>query len=100
MITSAPPNDVHETNEIWIPRDASNGDALTTEPVSLDVAVELQKHNPQGVRLDTTNGGGAGSWTYPMDDMTEVAHKLLANKLQPFDKTWTNLDKVAQSYPV
>lgn len=62
---------------LWIPRDSVTGDALTTGPVTLDAAVELQKQNPKGVRLDTTSGGGSANWTYSMDNATALAHRIL-----------------------
>lgn len=68
-----------EYQPLWIPRDAATGDALTAGPVSLDEAVSIQKVSVLRVALDTINGGGSGSWTYPMDDITETCHRLLSN---------------------
>ena len=67
-----------DTALIWVPRDALTGDALTTSPVCLDDAVKLQKEKPFGqVRLDTVAGGGSPDWVYPVDDTTELVHRLL-----------------------
>ena len=65
---------------IWIPRDAATGDALTPGPVPLDEAVGIQKTSILRVALDTINGGGSDSWTYPMDDTTELCHRILQQR--------------------
>ena len=72
-----------ECQPTWIPRDAQTGDALTTGPVPLDEAVSIQKADSLRVRLDTINGGGSGSWTYPMDDTTELCHRIIQRNQSP-----------------
>ena len=66
-----------DTPDIWIPRDRDTGEALTTGPVSLELAVAVQRQKLGQVCLDTINGGGSSSWTYPMDEITELAHQIL-----------------------
>ena len=71
---------MNETDQIWFVCDRATQQKRNNQPLNLTEAVELYKEDPQSSYLDTVKGGGSSNWlSYPDDEITEYAHKLLTN---------------------